>query len=81
MYFFFRSNKSCDSNSNGIASSDATNKVKNNSVFENNSVDINGVGIKIPIWKAVPEVAYSQTPLPPCLVYGPTHLLRLFGKQ
>lgn len=37
--------------------------------------------IKIPHWKMLPDHVYSQNPPPPCLVYGATHLTRLFGKN
>ncbi|XP_045460090.1 male-specific lethal 3 homolog isoform X2 [Harmonia axyridis] len=32
------------------------------------------------IWKALPDFVYNQRPLPPCLVYGATHLSRLMVK-
>ncbi|XP_044761090.1 male-specific lethal 3 homolog isoform X2 [Coccinella septempunctata] len=31
-------------------------------------------------WKALPDFVYNQRPLPPCLVYGATHLTRLMVK-
>lgn len=31
-------------------------------------------------WKLIPDYVYQQKPPPPSLVYGATHLLRLFGK-
>lgn len=30
-------------------------------------------------WKLIPDYVYQQKPPPPSLVYGATHLLRLFG--
>lgn len=32
-------------------------------------------------WKLVPEHVYLQKPPPPSLIYGATHLLRLFGNH
>lgn len=42
--------------------------------------DITGPLAKTLLWKILPDHVYSQQPPPPCLVYGATHLARLFVK-
>lgn len=71
-----RSNKSNDSTSNGFGQSYEA--YRNHTGSTGN--ELNGTSVKIPVWKALPEEVYVQIPQPPCLVYGATHLLRLFGE-
>ncbi|CAH1107841.1 unnamed protein product [Psylliodes chrysocephalus] len=78
-----RSNRS-DSQANGNASPRENNCNNNvpkpaSSVSSSNS-DITGPLSKTLSWKILPDHVYHQQPPPPCLVYGATHLIRLFVK-
>ncbi|CAG9836914.1 unnamed protein product [Diabrotica balteata] len=78
-----RSNRS-DSQANGNASPRENNCNNNtpkpaSSVTSSNS-DIAGPLSKTLTWKILPDHVYHQQPPAPCLVYGATHLLRLFVK-
>ncbi|KAJ8954959.1 hypothetical protein NQ318_000390 [Aromia moschata] len=78
-----RSNRS-DSQSNGNSSPPGNNNCNNNvkpgsSIASSNS-DVTGPMARTLSWRLLPEHVYSQQPPPPCLVYGATHLTRLFVK-
>ncbi|GJQ86239.1 putative MRG protein [Trypoxylus dichotomus] len=68
-----RSNRGAEGTLNGHSSdnSEPRSHQSNNTVSEN----------RIPQWKALPEHVYHQNPPPPALVYGATHLTRLFDKH
>ncbi|CAG9861168.1 unnamed protein product [Phyllotreta striolata] len=81
-----RSNRS-DSQANGNMSPRENNTNNNNnnvpkpalSVASSNS-DVTAPLSKTLSWKMLPDHVYHQQPPPPCLIYGATHLLRLFVK-
>ncbi|KAJ8956575.1 hypothetical protein NQ314_006702 [Rhamnusium bicolor] len=77
-----RSNRS-DSQSNGNVTppeNNGNNVAKPGSSVGSSNSDITGPMAKTLSWRLLPEHVYSQQPPPPCLVYGATHLTRLFVK-
>nr|XP_023021369.1 male-specific lethal 3 homolog [Leptinotarsa decemlineata] len=77
-----RSNRS-DSQTNGSSSPQeihCNNNIKPASSVASSNSDITGPMAKTLSWKILPDYVYNQQPPPPCLVYGATHLTRLFVK-
>ncbi|KAJ8920482.1 hypothetical protein NQ315_005351 [Exocentrus adspersus] len=77
-----RSNRS-ESQSNGNVSppnGNSTASAKPGSSVGSSNSDITGPMAKTLSWRLLPEHVHSQQPPPPCLVYGATHLTRLFVK-
>ncbi|XP_056642015.1 male-specific lethal 3 homolog isoform X2 [Diorhabda carinulata] len=77
-----RSNRS-DSQANGNVSpheNSSNSNYKPASSVTSGSSDITGPLSKTLTWKILPDYAYHQQPPPPSLVYGATHLVRLFVK-
>ncbi|KAI4458732.1 mortality factor 4-like protein [Holotrichia oblita] len=72
-----RSNRSLETslNGHGLENCDSkSNQSNNNAPTEILSTS------RLPQWRALPEHVYHQNPLPACLIYGATHLTRLFVK-
>ncbi|XP_019874666.2 male-specific lethal 3 homolog isoform X2 [Aethina tumida] len=78
-----RSNQRQEAQTNGNDASESaaptTPKPGGSSVGSSNS-DVSGPLAKALSWQILPDHVYQQQPPPPCLVYGATHLLRLFVK-
>ncbi|XP_060517612.1 male-specific lethal 3 homolog isoform X2 [Cylas formicarius] len=67
-------------NGSSVLSEDGTNAAKPSSSAGSTNSDTSGPLARALSWKLLPDYVYNQQPPPPCLVYGATHLLRLFVK-
>ncbi|KAF5279553.1 hypothetical protein FQR65_LT03375 [Abscondita terminalis] len=73
-----RSARNLEALTNGTSHEPTSNSKPNHSNHNKSSDNSSTSMAKFLSWKILPEHVYNQQPLPPSLVYGATHLLRLF---